>query len=77
MAETVLAVENLRKSFGALKATDDVSLDLRAGEIHALIGPKSMVVPWLPAMRSMWVRISRGNSTAPFRKIQACSWPFG
>jgi branched-chain amino acid transport system ATP-binding protein len=39
MAETVLSVRNLRKSFGALKATDDVSLDLCAGEIHALIGP--------------------------------------
>lgn len=39
MAETVLSIRNLRKSFGALKATDDVSLDLRAGEIHALIGP--------------------------------------
>ena len=35
----VLAVEGLRKSFGALVATDDVSLDVRAGEIHALIGP--------------------------------------
>jgi len=39
MAETVLSVRNLRKSFGALRATDDVSLDLCAGEIHALIGP--------------------------------------
>lgn len=39
MAEPVLAVENLSKSFGALKATDAVSLDLRPGEIHALIGP--------------------------------------
>jgi branched-chain amino acid transport system ATP-binding protein len=39
MAETILAIRNLRKSFGALKATDDVSLDLCAGEIHALIGP--------------------------------------
>jgi branched-chain amino acid transport system ATP-binding protein len=39
MAETILSIRNLRKSFGALKATDDVSLDLRAGEIHALIGP--------------------------------------
>lgn len=39
MAETILAVRDLRKSFGALKATDDVSLDLCAGEIHALIGP--------------------------------------
>lgn len=39
MAETVLDINNLRKSFGGLKATDDVSLDLRKGEIHALIGP--------------------------------------
>jgi branched-chain amino acid transport system ATP-binding protein len=39
MAETILSVRNLRKSFGALKATDNVSLDLCAGEIHALIGP--------------------------------------
>lgn len=39
MAEPVLAVEGLVKRFGALPATDGVSLDLRAGEIHALIGP--------------------------------------
>jgi hypothetical protein len=31
MTEAVLAVRNLSKTFGALKATDDVSLDLRAG----------------------------------------------
>jgi branched-chain amino acid transport system ATP-binding protein len=39
MGETILSVRNLRKCFGMLKATDDVSLDLCAGEIHALIGP--------------------------------------
>lgn len=39
MAETVLEIRDLRKSFGALKATDGVSLDLVRGEIHALIGP--------------------------------------
>ena len=39
MSEAILATHNLRKSFGALKATDDVSIDLRPGEIHALIGP--------------------------------------
>ena len=39
MAEPVLAIEGLSKRFGALKATDGVSLDLRPGEIHALIGP--------------------------------------
>lgn len=39
MAEPVLAVQGLHKSFGALQACRDVSLDLHAGEIHALIGP--------------------------------------
>jgi branched-chain amino acid transport system ATP-binding protein len=39
MAETVLSLSHLAKSFGALKVTDDVSLDLRRGEVHALIGP--------------------------------------
>ncbi|MCD9148827.1 ABC transporter ATP-binding protein [Pseudophaeobacter flagellatus] len=39
MTDPVLQVHNLCKSFGALKASNDVSLDLRPGEIHALIGP--------------------------------------
>jgi branched-chain amino acid transport system ATP-binding protein len=39
MAETILSLSHLAKSFGALKVTDDVSLDLRQGEVHALIGP--------------------------------------
>ena len=39
MAETVLELRGLSKAFGALKATDNVSLTLKKGEIHALIGP--------------------------------------
>jgi len=39
MDRPILELRGLRKSFGALKATDDVSFDLRPGEIHALIGP--------------------------------------
>ncbi len=42
MAETLqplLQVNGLVKSFGALRASDDISLDVRPGEIHALIGP--------------------------------------
>jgi branched-chain amino acid transport system ATP-binding protein len=35
----VLKVSNLVKRFGGLTATDNLSLDLRAGEIHAVIGP--------------------------------------
>lgn len=40
MAEAaVLEIRDLQKSFGALRATDNVSLTLKPGEIHALIGP--------------------------------------
>jgi branched-chain amino acid transport system ATP-binding protein len=39
VAEAILAIENLRKSFGGLVVTDDVTLELRPGELHALIGP--------------------------------------
>jgi branched-chain amino acid transport system ATP-binding protein len=39
MAEPVLAVRGLSKSFGGLRATDDVTFDLQPREIHALIGP--------------------------------------
>ncbi|MCZ2496083.1 ATP-binding cassette domain-containing protein [Xylophilus sp. Kf1] len=36
---SLFVVENLVKRFGALTATDQVSLEVRPGEIHALIGP--------------------------------------
>ncbi|WP_299937471.1 ABC transporter ATP-binding protein [uncultured Pelagimonas sp.] len=39
MTDVLLETRNVSKSFGALQASKDVSLDLRAGEIHALIGP--------------------------------------
>ena len=39
MSEVLFRVEGLAKNFGALRATDDVSLEVRAGEVHALIGP--------------------------------------
>ena len=39
MAEPVLQTHGLTKSFGAIRATSDVSLTLMPGEIHALIGP--------------------------------------
>jgi branched-chain amino acid transport system ATP-binding protein len=39
MSAPILAVENLVKRFGGLAATDGLSLDVRAGETHALIGP--------------------------------------
>ena len=39
MAEALLRAENLRKSFGGVMATDDLSLSVETGTIHAVIGP--------------------------------------
>jgi branched-chain amino acid transport system ATP-binding protein len=39
MADPLLAVEGLRKSFGPLVVSDGISLEFARGEVHALIGP--------------------------------------
>jgi branched-chain amino acid transport system ATP-binding protein len=39
VAEPLLRVEKLMRRFGGITATDQVSLDVAAGELHAIIGP--------------------------------------
>ena len=39
MAEPVLRIEGLTKNFGGLRVTDNVTLDVLPGELHAVIGP--------------------------------------
>ena len=39
MSRPLLALERLRKSYGALRVTDGVDLAIAAGETHAVIGP--------------------------------------
>ena len=39
MTEPLLRISGLQKSFGGVRATDDVTLDILPGEIHAIIGP--------------------------------------
>ena len=39
MHEPALRLEGLRKNFGSLVVTDDVTLDIAPGEMHAIIGP--------------------------------------
>jgi branched-chain amino acid transport system ATP-binding protein len=39
MAEALLAARGLVKRYGGLVVTNDVSLDVHTGEVHALIGP--------------------------------------
>ena len=39
MADPLLRVENLVRRFGGIVATDNVSLEVARGELHAIIGP--------------------------------------
>ncbi len=39
MTDKILEVKNLKKRFGAIEATKDLSFDIERGSIHALIGP--------------------------------------
>jgi branched-chain amino acid transport system ATP-binding protein len=39
MSEPMLDIQHLRKAFGALTVTEDVSLSVETGELHAVIGP--------------------------------------
>jgi len=39
VAEPLLRVQNLVRRFGGITATDDLSLEIAKGELHAIIGP--------------------------------------
>ena len=39
VAEPLLRIEGLAKHFGGVVASDDITLDVAAGELHAIIGP--------------------------------------
>src|SRR5688572_10042289 len=39
MTEAILSIQALTKHFGGLAAVEDVSLEVRVGDLHAIIGP--------------------------------------
>ncbi|MGM0584144.1 MAG: ABC transporter ATP-binding protein [Pseudomonadota bacterium] len=71
MAEPVLELRGLTKRFGALTATNNVSLDLRQGEIHALIGPNGAGKSTLIAQITGELRPDAGEIRFLGRRIDA------
>ncbi len=59
----MLHIRNLCKNFGALKATDDVSLSVDRGTIHALIGPNGAGKTTLISQLSGYMQPSSGAIT--------------
>ncbi len=75
MADPALEIRDLRKSFGALKATDGVSLELRPGEIHALIGPNGAGKSTLIAQIAGGLRPDSGSVRLFGREVTSLGAP--
>ena len=73
MSEFLLEIEHLRKAFGALIATNDVSLRIRRGETHALIGPNGAGKTTLVGQLTGELRPDAGRIVFDGRDITALS----
>jgi branched-chain amino acid transport system ATP-binding protein len=61
MSEPLLQIENLAKRFGGIVATDDLTLDIAEGELHAVIGPNGAGKTTLIAQLSGQLTPDSGN----------------
>jgi len=75
MNKILLEVSGLTKSFGALLASDDVSLEIREGETHAIIGPNGAGKTTLISQLAGNLRPDRGRVRFAGEDITALSAP--
>ncbi|MEM7747718.1 MAG: ABC transporter ATP-binding protein, partial [Pseudomonadota bacterium] len=67
--QPMLKVTDLNKGFGGVRATDNVSLDVRNGEIHAIIGPNGAGKTTLISQLSGLLKPDSGSITFKGRDI--------
>src|SRR3979409_2313512 len=75
MSKFLLEVRGLTKSFGALLASDDVNLEVREGETHAIIGPNGAGKTTLISQLAGDLRPDRGRVRFAGEDITALSAP--
>jgi branched-chain amino acid transport system ATP-binding protein len=75
MTEPVIDVRGITKAFGGLVASDDITLDLRPGEIHALIGPNGAGKSTLIAQIAGALRPDRGQVWLNGQDVTALDTP--
>jgi len=61
MAETILSINNLTRYFGGLAAVENVSLEVKLGQLHAVIGPNGAGKTTLINLLSGELRPSSGR----------------
>ncbi len=61
LQNTVLKIENLSKSYGALTVSDSINCDLKQGEIHTLIGPNGAGKSTLVGQIAGWIKPDSGS----------------
>src|SRR5690606_13939710 len=69
VADVILSCEALRKSYGGIAATDDVSLEVERSRIHAVIGPNGAGKTTLIAQLAGEMRPDAGRITFEGRDI--------
>lgn len=72
---TSLTVTNLCKSYGALKVTDDVSLSVKSGELHAIIGPNGAGKTTLISQLSGQLHSDSGSVAIGDRDVSRLTMP--
>jgi branched-chain amino acid transport system ATP-binding protein len=75
MSSNILEVRGLTKTFGALLASDGISLEVREGETHAIIGPNGAGKTTLIGQLAGELRPDRGEVRFAGENITALSAP--